>query len=449
MTAISVATSCAPPVADARERVPPLWPEGLGGGGEADRGRQLREARLHLVHRIAAQLLRQRATDGAATRSQLAADRDDEISVGIHICALFLVHERQVPGLFRQELRHHFIAFRRSVERVKHHPDAGLAAPALEDVGDAEVLRAQRGGDDVEVRQADLVAGDLVGAFRIALDQPGHVAERPQAHPLEDGQERQQRDFLDLRLVDGGDPAVQRAERIELQVAPVGIAVQRGVVEVAGGDQGAHAAAVVRQLRADAAELLVHELQHTRQAAQVAEVFARDFHAALVACVVVHIGPGVLQDGTHLDLEAVREVRHRADVVQGEVAEAVDFVDLALVDGVVPVHFEEALHGGSDLVHVVDVEGDDAQADDVGDVRKRAVFGTFELELAGQGILGLDPVLDGGHEQARFVERRFQPGVYGISCFTQPGQLVPVFLQDGFTMGVKVFVGRHTSSRYL
>ena len=134
--------------------------------------------------------------------------------------------------------------------------------------------------------------------------------------------------------------------------------------------------------------------------------------------------------------------------MQGEVAEAVDFVDLALIDGVRPVHFEEALHGGSDLVHVVDVEGDDTHPDDVGDVCKRLVFGAFELELARQGVLRLDAVLDGGDEQARLVERRLQPAIHGIGRFTQTRKLVPIFLQDGFTMGVKVFVGRHTSSRY-
>ena len=94
--------------------------------------------------------------------------------------------------------------------------------------------------------------------------------------------------------------------------------------------------------------------------------------------------------------------------MQGQVAEAVDFVDLALVHGILPVYREQALHGGGHLVHVVDVEGDYAQADDVRDIGQALVFGALELQLTGQRVLGFDAGLDRRDQQARLLERFFQ-----------------------------------------
>ena len=61
--------------------------------------------------------------------------------------------------------------------------------------------------------------------------------------------------------------------------------------------------AVVRQLTADAAEFIVTKLQHAGDAAHVAEVHLGNLHAGFVTGVMVHVGPGVLQEGAHLDLE--------------------------------------------------------------------------------------------------------------------------------------------------
>ncbi len=84
---------------------------------------------------------------------------------------------------------------------------------------------------------------------------------------------------------------------------------------------------------------------------------------------MVHVGPGVLQHGAHLDLETVGETLHAADIVQGHVAEAVYLMRLALVHGILPVHLEETVHGRCHLVHVVAVEGDDTHAHYICDVR--------------------------------------------------------------------------------
>ena len=121
--------------------------------------------------------------------------------------------------------------------------------------------------------------------------------------------------------------------------------------------------------------------------------------------------------------------------MQGQVAETVDLVDLALVDGILPIHLEQALHSGSHLV-------------DVRDVRQRLVFAALELQLAGQGILRLDPVLDSGHEQAGLFEGFLEAPVDIRGHLAETGQLLPVFLQDGFAVGVQVSVFRHNVADY-
>ena len=127
----------------------------------------------------------------------------------------------------------------------------------------------------------------------------------------------------------------------------------------------------------------------------------------------------MLQDRPHLDLEAdpvqfrvlrvaVGRLGDPADVVEGEVAETVDVVGLALVDGVGPVDLEETLQDGRDLVHVIDVEGNHAEAEDVRDIQDILVFATLEAELAGKGFLFLDAVLQGGDDEAGLVEETLQ-----------------------------------------
>ena len=92
-------------------------------------------------------------------------------------------------------------------------------------------------------------------------------------------------------------------------------------------------------------------------------------------------GPYVLQGRAHLKLEAeFIEFRHigvvndrlwqTADVVQRVIAEAVELVELAFVNGLLPVDVEGSFDNGCHLVNIVCIEGDDSQAEDVGDVVK-------------------------------------------------------------------------------
>ena len=220
---------------------------------------------------------------------------------------------------------------------------------------------------------------------------------------------------VQLGLVDGGHLVGQALERPEVAIAAEGVAIERHLVEIAAGHKRLHVAAIVGDFLADAAELLVGQLQHTRQAAHIALVLDGDFHVALVAHIVLHIGPHVLQGAAHLQFEArLVELRHRrvvahrlgyaADVVQRHISKAVYFKHLALVDRVVPVDVEHTLHQCRDDVHLVAEEGDDARAEDVGDVVEGTVFVAFQFQLAGQAFLALDARLKAGDDDILLVK---------------------------------------------
>ena len=145
----------------------------------------------------------------------------------------------------------------------------------------------------------------------------------------------------------------------------------------------------------------------------------------------------MLQDGAHLHLEAVREFRIPADVVQGQVTEAVHLEELALVHGVLPVHLEETVHGRSDLVHVIRVEGDDPHAEDIGDIRKGSILPPLQFQLAGQGSLLLDPALNGGDDDAGLIQEGANPPRNRLLHLFEHGTLRPVFFQDRLRVGVE------------
>ena len=224
---------------------------------------------------------------------------------------------------------------------------------------------------------------------------------------------------MDLCLVDGSDAAGKAIEWTDGQIAAERIAVELHLGEVAGRHQLLHLPAVVGELPAYAAEFVVAELQHAREAAEVAKVHLGNLDSALVSGVVVHVGPGVLQHGPHLHLEAylvqlrmlgneIRRLGDAADIMKRQVAEAVGLVRLALVHRIGPVDGEEALQHGRHLVHVVNVEGDDAQAHQVGYVVNVAVLPALELKLAGKRRLRLDALLHRRHHQPGLGEEFLQ-----------------------------------------
>ena len=151
--------------------------------------------------------------------------------------------------------------------------------------------------------------------------------------------------------------------------------------------------AVFRHGDAQAAELVVRQLQHTRQPAELSAVLRRQLHGTLVADVVLDSRPHMLQGCTHLNLEGHARKRavvlQVADVVQRVVAEARQLVSLALVDRVRPVHLEVLLHNGRHLVHVVRIERNDADTHQVGDILQTMVLVALALQLADQRLLRL------------------------------------------------------------
>ena len=68
-------------------------------------------------------------------------------------------------------------------------------------------------------------------------------------------------------------------------------------------------------------------------------------------------------------------------------------MDLAFVHGILPVHIEQSLYHGCDLVHIVDVESDNPESDNVRYVRKGMVLRPLQLKLAPQGRFLLYPGL--------------------------------------------------------
>ena len=326
---------------------------------------------------------------------------------------------------------------RRPVEGVEEHADAGFAYAAPEKEGDAEVLRAERRRDYVKVGQAELVAGDLERAVGILLDDAVYVSQGLASEILEHGKIGHQGDFLNFGLVHGCDLPVEGAERIQIQIAAEGVAVQQDVVQVAGCDQGLYPPAVVGEFGTDAAELLVGQFQHPGKAPQIAEILPGNFHSGLVAGVVVHIGPGMLEDGAELHLEAYVRALVTADVVQGQIAETVDFVQLALVDAVLPVDFEKPFDEGSHLVDVVDVEGYHPEPYDVRNVGKRRILRALQFEFAGERRLGFHPGFDGCHDYAGGGKHVFDFLARACCKLFKYGQFAAVFLKYGFGVGVQ------------
>ena len=160
---------------------------------------------------------------------------------------------------------------------------------------------------------------------------------------------------------------------------------------------------------------------------------------------MVHVGPRVLQDGPHLDFEAVGETLPAADIVERHVAEAVNFMDFTLVHGILPVNLEEAVHRRCHLIYVVAVESDDAKADDVGDICEGSVFGALELQFAGQGSLRLHTTLDGGDDEAGLGKDGPEFGQDLLFHLFELRKMLPVFVQYGLAVWIQlVRVTRHS-----
>ena len=295
--------------------------------------------------------------------------------------------------------------------------------------------------------------GQLVRLDRAGLAHPLHVAQRAQPQVAHRLQVRHSAERLDLRLVDGGNLRVERTERIERQVVAQRIGVEQDGVEVAVFHQLFHLAAIVGQILADAAELVVGQLEQAGQAREAPEVFHRNFDTALVAGIVVHVGPDVLEGGAHLDFEAdvvqlralgveIAGLRDTADKVERHIAERVLPQQPPLVHRVFPIHFEKAVHQRGDLVDLVGVESDDPSADQVGDIGEGLVFMALEFQFPRQAFFLLDTGLDARDDDAvpgdaflqLLKDEGLEPG--------EDGNHFPVFLQHHRAVQVESVVFR-------
>ena len=115
--------------------------------------------------------------------------------------------------------------------------------------------------------------------------------------------------------------------------------------------------------------------------------------------------------------------------MQGKVAETVYLVRLAFVDGILPVNLEKPFQNGRYLVHIVNIEGYDADAYKVCDVEDVLVFTALFLKFAGKGALCLYPVLNGRNQESGLFKKAFELLRDDVCHLRIHRQQIPVLLQ--------------------
>ena len=134
---------------------------------------------------------------------------------------------------------------------------------------------------------------------------------------------------------------------------------------------------------------------------------------------MVHIRPGVLEDGAHLHLEtnlvylregrvAVQVLGDTANTMQRKIAEAVYLVQLALIYRILPVDVEIPLEQRRYFIYIVDIESNHAQAHDVGYVVDTVILIPLKGKLSTELFFRLDPVFQCRDYQSGRVKIRLQ-----------------------------------------
>ena len=306
-----------------------------------------------------------------------------------------------------------------SVERIEEPHQSYLAAAIGEDADDAYVLQPDSGGDDVEVGVTQLVAGKEISVIFVFAEETLHVTQRLAVQGEENAQVADEGCFLYLRLVDGGNAFVEAVKRFRHHIGTEGVAVKQHIIQFAVLHQLLDAAAVVGNLRADTAELVIRHLQHTCEPVHASHVLTGNLHAGLVSGVVIDSRPSMLQRGAQLELETyvveLRELRggaerlgQAADIMERVITEAVQLVQPSFVHRVVPVYVKELLRHSGNTVHIVGIKGDDTCAEDVRYVTECSIFGTLERQFARQRLLCLDACLYGCDDEPVAFERLMQ-----------------------------------------
>ena len=131
------------------------------------------------------------------------------------------------------------------------------------------------------------------------------------------------------------------------------------------------------------------------------------------------------------------------NIVEGVVAETVELVHLALVDGVVAVDIEQIGRHCGNLVHIVAVESNDTHADKVGNILGRSVFRALELELACKAALGFHAAFGGGDHET-LVRNILADDIQNHLLETlQHRDHLAIFLEDQAAMQVQTVILAH------
>ena len=148
------------------------------------------------------------------------------------------------------------------------------------------------------------------------------------------------------------------------------------------------------------AELVIRYLEQSCEPVNTPHVLARYLHAGLVAGIMIDGRPCVLKGRAQLQFKTIVVSGQTADIMQRVIAETVQLMQLAFIHGVHPVYLKELLCHGGNTVHIVGIERDNTRSQDIGDVTKRSVLGTFERQLARQTLFSLNTRLDGRHNES-------------------------------------------------
>ena len=278
-----------------------------------------------------------------------------------------------------------------------------------------------------------------IGIFFVLLDEAADIAQGIAFERLKHPDIADERRLLDLRLVNRRDAFIKRIEGAYLEVGTEGIAIEQDIVQLAFADELLHTSTIVGYLRPDAAELVVHHLQYSRQTIHAAHVFARDLDTCLVPDIMVDRRPGMLEGSTELQLETQGIARQFADIMQRVIAEAVQLMQFAFVNRVIPVYLKELLRHRRNTIDVIGIESDDTRAKDIRYILHRGILSPFERQFARERLLGLDTRFHRRDNNAIAVQGVTQESEYLFFHALQHRLRLAVLVENHLAMQVERF----------
>ena len=80
--------------------------------------------------------------------------------------------------------------------------------------------------------------------------------------------------------------------------------------------------------------------------------------------------------------------------MQRIVAETVNFMHLTFIDTIVPVNFKKATHESGNFIDFIAIEGNNADSQNISQVRKRIVLARLTFKFARKAVFCLDAAFD-------------------------------------------------------